>query len=337
MSVQEEVDMAQPSGNEPIPQNSTEPNPVVDSQNGPPLVNPVPNYHNAAFASTASRHGPATMNPVRPVFMPETFTGTGREWSDWLGQFEMAAEVNHWDDDLKLKFMSLLLSGRARDIYNGLSPDSRLSFELLKTAMGGCLEPCDSGDWNRANFLSRRRLLNESAREFGNALRRLIMKAYPTADNITRDHFARDHFIEHVGSGELRVNLRSAKPTSLEGAINLASELEQIRSLEHSLERTRLDTDARVRGVAERSNDKQMEVLLGVVEGLRQEVKTLQSTVQSMKAPDRRPPPVRQGGNAPQTNAPRYYSGGPNRGDVCYECGCNRHFRRDCPYLPQTN
>uniref|UniRef100_A0A8C2ES37 Peptidase A2 domain-containing protein n=1 Tax=Cyprinus carpio TaxID=7962 RepID=A0A8C2ES37_CYPCA len=48
----------------------------------------------------------------RPVFMPETFTGTGREWSDWADQFEMAAGINGWDDELKLKFMSLLLSGR---------------------------------------------------------------------------------------------------------------------------------------------------------------------------------------------------------------------------------
>uniref|UniRef100_A0A3B3SMD4 Peptidase A2 domain-containing protein n=1 Tax=Paramormyrops kingsleyae TaxID=1676925 RepID=A0A3B3SMD4_9TELE len=47
----------------------------------------------------------------RPIFMPETFTGMGREWSDWMEQFEMAADVNNWDDALRLKFMGLLLSG----------------------------------------------------------------------------------------------------------------------------------------------------------------------------------------------------------------------------------
>ena len=52
----------------------------------------------------------------RPVFMPETFTGTGREWADWAEQFEMAADVNNWDEALRLKFMSLLLSGRAREV-----------------------------------------------------------------------------------------------------------------------------------------------------------------------------------------------------------------------------
>uniref|UniRef100_A0A667X1Q3 Peptidase A2 domain-containing protein n=1 Tax=Myripristis murdjan TaxID=586833 RepID=A0A667X1Q3_9TELE len=57
----------------------------------------------------------------RPIFMPETFTGIGREWSDWADQFEMAADVNNWDESLKLKFMGLLLSGRGREVYSGLS------------------------------------------------------------------------------------------------------------------------------------------------------------------------------------------------------------------------
>lgn len=267
------------------------------------------------------------MNTLRPVFMPETFTGTGREWSDWVGQFEMAAEVNYWNEELRLKFMSLLLSGRARDIYNGLSPESRGNYAQLKAALGRCLEPCDSGDWNRASFLARRRLHNETAREFGNALRRLIIKAYPNADSDTRDLFARDHFIEHVGRGELRVNLRSAKPSTLENAIDLASELELIRSLEQ----TRFGPDTQVRGVMETNpNDKQMELLLGVVEGLRQEVKSLQNTTQSIQTSSGRATATleRTGAAAPRAQSSRI----PNRGEVCWECGCNRHLRRDCPY-----
>lgn len=264
---------------------------------------------------------------ARPVFMPQTFNGTDREWSDWVGQFEMAADVNGWNDENKRKFMALLLSGRARDIYSGLPVESRANFVQLKEAMGKCLEPCDSADWHRASFLSRRRLHNETIREFGNALRRLITKAYPSADNATRELFARDHFIEHVGKGDLRINLRSAKPSTLEEAINLASELELLRNLEQ----THLVTDTQVRGVVEKSaSDKQMELLLGVVEGLRQEVKGLQQTVQSMQ-----PPTNSQASAAPPRGPNRWgldrsYQ---ERGEVCWECGCNRHIKRNCPYL----
>ena len=271
---------------------------------------------------------PGRPTTARPVFMPETFSGVGRDWSDWLGQFEIAAEVNNWDDALKLKFMSLLLSGRARDMYSGLSVESRTSYVRLKEALGRCLEPSDSDDWNRASFLSRRRQPNETAREFGNALRRLIMKAYPSADNHTRDLFARDHFIEHVGNGDLRISLRTAKPQTLEGAINLAAELELIRSLEQ----TRLHTDTQVRAIEKSSpSEDQMKVLLGVVEGLRQEVKALQGAVQASRPS---PSTHAQGTSLRHntTQAPGRLDQG-RRGEVCYECGCNRHFRRDCPYL----
>lgn len=94
----------------------------------------------------------AAQSVSRPVFMPETFTGSGREWSDWIAQFEVAAEVNGWDDSLKMKFLSLLLSGRARELYSGLPSASRNTYSNLKEALGRCLEPCDSDDWNRANF-----------------------------------------------------------------------------------------------------------------------------------------------------------------------------------------
>lgn len=89
----------------------------------------------------------ANVNPVsRPLFMPETFTGVGRELSDWSEQSEMAAQVNGWNDELKLKFMSLLFSGRARDIYAILPTEAKNNYVLLKDAMGKYLEPCESAD-----------------------------------------------------------------------------------------------------------------------------------------------------------------------------------------------
>lgn len=276
--------------------------------------------------------------PARPVFMPETFTGVGREWSDWSEQFDLAAEVNNWDESLKIKFMSLLLSGRARDIYSGLSTEAKNDYELLKSAMARCFEPCDSVDWSRATFTSRRRMHNETAREFGNALRRLAIRAYPTADNCTRDMLARDQFISHFAIGDFRINLRTAKPKTLEDAIDLASEMELLRNLEQ----TTLVPEAKVRGVVENKHksDEQMEVLLGVVEELRQEVKSLRTTVSNIQANMKRQNPIRPpdlSGDSPQE---RMATQGPiNRssrtpGGGCWECGCSRHIRRDCPYLP---
>lgn len=273
---------------------------------------------------------------ARPVFMPETFTGVGREWSDWSEQFDLAAEVNGWDDDLKLKFMSLLLSGRARDIYSGLSGDAKGNYGLLKAAMARCFEPCDSTDWSRAAFTDRRRMHNETAREFGNALRRLAFKAYPAADNSTRDMLARDQFLTHFATGDFRITLRRAKPKTLEDAIDLAAEIELLKNLEQ----THLTVDAKVRGVENKpKSDEPMTMVLGMVEELRQEVKSLSTTVgnmqQSMRNTTSAGQLFRVPGQNPRSGAP--VPGPANKareaGNGCWECGCTRHIKRDCPYL----
>ena len=92
-----------------------------------------------------------------------------------------------------------------------------------------------------------------------------------------------------MGSGDLRISLRSAKPATLETAFNLASELGLIRGLENS----HLAQDATVRGLLEHKakDNEQVETLFGMVEVLRQEVKSLQAAVQVLTSnPEPSPP-----------------------------------------------
>lgn len=276
----------------------------------------------SSLATAASSNVPM----ARPVFMPETFTGMGREWSDWKEQFEMAAVVNNWNDGMKLKFMALLLSGRARDIYSGLSVEAKRSYVLLKDALGKCFEPCETAEWNRVSFSSRKRMPNETLREFGNALRRLVTKAYFSVGADTQDLLARDHFIAHVGNGETRIRLRSIKPITLEEAINIASEFELIQGLEQCT----ITPDARVRGLHISAAESKVDALTEVVDALRNEVQTLQKSVQQLCEAV---PILKHSIVEPST-----ISGVGKRqvqplGGGCWECGCNRHIRRDCPYV----
>lgn len=222
------------------------------------------------------------------------------------------------------------MSGKAREIYGGLPPQARANYAALKQALQACLEPSGSADYHRAEFASRIRLPNESAREFGTALRRLVVRAYPVVDYATQDMLARDHFVVHVGSGELRIQLRSAKPSTLEDAINLASEITPIRRLEGYSGAP----VAQVCGVSGSGWDKdQAKTLLGVVEGLRQEVQALRAEVRALKAGGFL---SQSGGSA--SISPLVVSSEPQvsaRGErmVCWECGCDRHLRKDCPYV----
>nr|XP_014341586.1 PREDICTED: uncharacterized protein LOC106702805 [Latimeria chalumnae] len=181
----------------------------------------------------------------RPVYMPEHCTGAPGEWSGWVHQFELAAKVNAWGEDDKLTFMALLLKGQARDIYSGLTPKIQGNYQRLTEALTQHLDPPVHADWGRAAFLDRTRQVGEPLRDLGYEIRRLATKAYPAYDPGTQDSLAKDHFIAQVGSGELRIQLRSAKPKTLEEAINLASELDQIHELERKdsiFPRIRLNT-----------------------------------------------------------------------------------------------
>lgn len=83
--------------------------------------------------------------------------------------------------------MSLLLSAHARDLFCGLSDEARQNFSQLKSAMGKCLETCESANWNQVSFSSRKRQPTETEQEFGNFRRHLIMKAYPSVESTTTD------------------------------------------------------------------------------------------------------------------------------------------------------
>lgn len=290
------------------------------------VVTPSTSAAAVAAPSTLTTAALSNMSIVRPVFMPETFTGTGREWSDWKEQFEMAAVVNNWNDGMKLKFMALLLSGRARDIYSGLSVEAKRSYVLLKDALGKCFEPCETAEWNRVSFSTRKRMPNETLREFGNALRRLATKAYSSVGADTQDLLARDHFIAHVGNGETRIRLRSVKPITLEEAINIASEYELIQGLEQCT----ITSDARVRELHISAAESKVDALTEVVDALRNEVQTLKKSVQQLCEAV---PTLRNSSVEPLSLSGVGRRQGQPLGGGCWECGCNRHIRRDCPYV----
>ena len=98
--------------------------------------------------------------------------------------------------------------------------------------MGIHLGPESQVHWNRAQLQDRSKKAGETARDFGNVIRRLVDTAYPTVDIATRDMMAKDQYVAKIGSGDVRVQLRSRKPANLEAAINLAAELEHIKTLE---------------------------------------------------------------------------------------------------------
>lgn len=161
----------------------------------------------------------------------------------------------------------------------------------------------------------------------------MVFKAYPRADVDTRDTIACDHFIMHVGSGELRIQLRSAKPRNLEEAINLASEIELIRGLENST--IVPPSEFAIQTVnAPETTASTVSKVLGIVEGLQKEIYQLKEVNQGRFREQRHQSPPPRNNGPLRLLPPRIRR---NQGDrQCWNCGSWRHLIRVCPELTEN-
>ena len=55
----------------------------------------------------------------RPLVLPEPFSGES-SWDAWIGHFEDMAAVNGWEEQEKLLWQRVRLTGRARTAFQRL-------------------------------------------------------------------------------------------------------------------------------------------------------------------------------------------------------------------------
>lgn len=255
--------------------------------------------------------------------MPDHFSVKDRGWADWADQFDMASEVNWWSNSRKLKMMALIFVGKAREVYWGLAPEAHSSLHMhLYGRLWG-------DTWGHAIKLIGtvqscivESVVLMSTRDFGNVIQRLVDKAYPSVDLPTRDMLAKNQYIAKIGSGDIRMQLRSAKPINLEAAIELASELEQIKTLKKK------ETVAVLNVFSDEAQAN------ATAPSMQAELHKLQQEVCELRAMANRPnigrdtrsnfPPPSRGWGRPTSDV---------LSRACWECGCNRHLHRDCLYV----
>lgn len=156
---------------------------------------------------------------------PETFDGTSSaEWSEYIIHFEQIAEWNNWSDSQKAKMLSIKLRGEAQKLLGSLSADQYNNYSVLKTTLSHRFNPQERESAYRCEFRNRRRMKDESPSDFGFALRRLSLKAFPTLPYAALETHILDQFIAGLGSVELQKFVQFQHPKTLEAAINLAIE-----------------------------------------------------------------------------------------------------------------
>ena len=167
--------------------------------------------------------------PRKPCVQPDRYDGS-TAWNDYLARFEFCADINGWTDKEKVLFLAACFKGDAQKVLG----DKRchVSYTNLVKLLKQQFRPGQHAEMFLAELRGRQRKPEESLQEVGMKVRRLTKLAYPELSDGARDRLGRMHFADALDSREVRVALFQARPTSLDEAVKIATEVDSYLEVE---------------------------------------------------------------------------------------------------------
>ena len=167
------------------------------------------------------------MAAVSLGLVPETFTGEGRQgFSNWIEHFESIANVHGWDENAKRKWLRARLNGRAATVWRRLPAAETDTYEHAVAALKRRFEPASRKVVYLQEFQRRSKKITEDWVSFGEDLRVLVERAYPTLQPEAHKVLALNRFLDEIRDPQLAFGVRQRRPTTLDQAVAAAMELE---------------------------------------------------------------------------------------------------------------
>lgn len=274
---------------------------------------------------------------AKPIILPEPFDGTGN-WDEWMFHFENVADINEWDDDQKLKFIRVRMTGRAMKTLHLLPEASRETYAATKAALKARFDPDSRHTRYEAELQSRRKKASEGWADFAEDLKFLADKAYPTLQQEARERLAINAYLQQLTQPQLAFSVRQKRPDTIDDAVAATLEIESYMPV--------LTTRAGVNALQSSEEPAtvaavdQTAKLTTIVERLAEQVEALQRETKASNRRDRRPrreerqEPSR-GPRQQRTTQQRLFDG------ECWRCHQHGHISRNCtqplPARPQGN
>ena len=244
----------------------------------------------------------------KPRVRPSPYNGS-TSWEDYKAQFELVADLNHWDMRTKAAYLAVSLSGQAQAVLGDLDKTQRTSYTDLVAALDSRFGTSNRTEMFRVSLRSRIRKPEETLPELAQAIRRLTRQAYPDATVSLRESIAKDQFIEALADPELRWKVHQARAVTLTEALDAAVEVEAFFSAEKQRSSKPKILQA-VTSQSPRSTDAT----------LRQEVQELKTMVQRLAQHPRSTPDTPPHGWQRTAISTQ-----------CWMCGAQGHIQRYCP------
>ena len=263
------------------------------------------------------------MSVKRPLISPDAYSGD-TSWTDWVDHFEATALVNGLDDAAKLVWLPVRLTGKAQVAWKRLTEEARGSYDTAKEALHKRFEPDSKRQLYAAEFHSRRRRRAEQWGDFADALHCLADKAFPTLGEEAKALLALDRYLGELDDTKVAFAVRQGRPKTLEEAV--AATLEMESYLSHGQKK-----EAGVSVVHEQMNGGQevdtacanrevLPLLDAIVARLeRLETDDLGSEYSKWK-----------GRATSSRGGPTATYGEPTKPVVCFKCGQEGHYAREC-------
>ena len=185
----------------------------------------------AIYNPSIGNMGPSGYTPViggRDKLRPQIFDGS-EDLDEYLTQFNIISDLNHWDYKTKSLYLASSLGGTARALLGELDPYQRRDYvklvEILKNRFGSV----NRAEVFRSKLQSKKLGKNETIPELAQSIKSLTRKAYPCASLDVVEILALDHFIDAIPSSDIRLRLREVGPKSVSEAEQIAVRLEAHR------------------------------------------------------------------------------------------------------------
>lgn len=166
----------------------------------------------------------------------EQFSGEAdQDILTWFKRFELfnPQPADDAPADIRRRHQSvpLYLTGRAFNVYDGLTALQKNDYEAIKTAVKERLDPGQHALLRRQEFLNLKRGPDESLVNFELKVTRAAAAAFADFPQQHRDLMAKEQFMRGIGNPAVQLHLLTHNPATIRGAVQLAEQYVQVQTV----------------------------------------------------------------------------------------------------------